>query len=222
VLDAETLACGRASFPGGVPDGAGFLILAEADGSRDEAERVRAELVEAGGSGAVGIHAPRDREGVAALWRWRGGLAFAIIARRGGVVTDDIVVPLDRVEQAMEETLAIGRRHDLVALSFGHAGDGNLHSSFLVSPEDAAELERAAHALDDLVALAIDLGGSISGEHGLGLLKRGQLARQWSPRALELHAEIKRLFDPKNLFNPGKKLGSPSTPGERPRIATRS
>jgi glycolate oxidase subunit GlcD len=222
VLDAETLACGRASFPGGVPDGAGFLILAEADGSRDEAERVRAELIEAGGAGALGVHAPRDREGVAALWRWRAGLAFAIIARRGGVVTDDIVVPLDRVEEAMEETLAIGRRHDLVALSFGHAGDGNLHSGFLVSPGDPAELDRAARALDELVGLAIELGGSVSGEHGLGLLKRGQLARQWSPRTLELHAGIKRLFDPKNLFNPGKKLAAPIAAGELPLIATRS
>ncbi len=222
VLDAETLACGRASFPGGVPDGAGFLILAEADGSRDEAERVRAELIEAGGAGAVGIHAPRTRESVAALWRWRAGLSFAILARRGGVVTDDIVVPLDRVEEAMNGTLAVGRRHGLIGISFGHAGDGNLHSGFLVAPGDPDELERAAGALDDLIELAVGLGGSISGEHGLGVLKGGQLARQWSPRAIALHEEIKRLFDPKNLLNPGKKLPGPLPAGERMRVAARS
>jgi glycolate oxidase subunit GlcD len=222
VLDAETLACGGGSFPGGLPAGAGFLLLAEADGSREEAERVAAELVEVAGAGAVGIHAPRDREGIAALWRWRSGLAFAAIARRGGVVAEDIVVPIERVEEAMEETIAIGRRHDLVALAFGHAGDGNLHSSFLVDPQDVDELARAEVAVEELFELAVRLGGSVSGEHGLGLLKRGQLARQWGPRALELHGEIKRLFDPKNLLNPGKKLAGPLPPGEHPPVATRS
>jgi glycolate dehydrogenase FAD-linked subunit len=222
VLDAETLACGAASFPGGVPDGAGFVLLAEADGSRAEAERIAAELVEVAGEGAVGVYAPREREGVEALWRWRSGLAFAVLARRGGVVAEDIVVPLDRVEEAMDETLAIGRRHDLIGISFGHAGDGNLHSAFLVSPEEPDELHRAELAVDDLFELAVRLGGSVSGEHGLGLLKRGQLARQWPDRALDLHAEIKRLFDPKNLLNPGKKLARPPAGATRLPVATRS
>ena len=220
VLDAETLDCARTSFPGGVPDGARFVLLAEADGSRAEAERVQAELVEAAGEGAVGVYAPRDQSGVDAFWRWRSGLAFAVLARRGGVVAEDIVVPLDRVEEAMDETVAIGRRHGLVGLCFGHAGDGNLHSAFLVAPDDLDELRRVAHAAEELFELTIRLGGSVSGEHGLGLLKRGELARQWSPRALDLHEEIKRVFDPKNLLNPGKKLARPT--GDKRLVATRS
>jgi FAD/FMN-containing dehydrogenase len=138
------------------------------------------------------------------------------------VVAEDIVVPLDRVEEAMDETIAIGRKHDLIGLSFGHAGDGNLHSAFLVSPEQPDELHRAELAVDDLFDVAVRLGGSVSGEHGLGLLKRGQLARQWSDRALDLHAEIKRLFDPKNLLNPGKKLARPPAGAPRLPVATRS
>ncbi len=221
LLDGETLACGGASFPGGMPDGAGFLLMAEADGSRAEAERVQAELVEVAGAGSVGVYAPREREAIADLWRWRSGLAFAVIARRGGVVSEDIVVPTDRVAEAIEQTAEIGRRHDLIALCFGHAGDGNLHSSFLVDPAISDELVRAEAAAEDLFDLAIRLGGSVSGEHGLGLLKRGQLAKQWAPRALDLHEEIKRLFDPKNLLNPGKKLARPIA-GQPPLIATRS
>jgi FAD/FMN-containing dehydrogenase len=221
-LDAETLACGGASFPGGVPDGAGFVLLAEADGSREEAERVQAELIEAAGAGALGVYGPRTRDEIDAFWRWRSGLAFAVLARRGGVVAEDIVVPLDRVEEAMERTIEIGRRHDLIGLSFGHAGDGNLHSAFLVSPEEPDELRRAELAVHDLFDLAVGLGGSVSGEHGLGLLKRGQLARQWGARALDLHTEIKRLFDPKNLLNPGKKLARPLPGHERTPVATRS
>lgn len=206
VLDAETLACGGASFPGGMPDGAGFLILAEADGSPEEAERVAAEIVEIGGEGSVGVYMPRDRAAIEAFWNWRHGMAFAVLARRGGVIAEDIVVPLDRVEEAMDATIEIGRKHDLIGISFGHAGDGNLHSSFLVDPEQPEELERAMLAVEDLFDLAVRLGGSVSGEHGLGVLKRGQLARQWGPRALDLHEQIKQLFDPKNLLNPGKKL----------------
>jgi FAD/FMN-containing dehydrogenase len=131
-----------------------------------------------------------------------------VTAQRGGKVSEDIVVPLDRLGEAIEETLAIGARHGLPACSFGHAGDGNLHSTFLVAPDDEVALAEAALAAEELFALAVRLGGSISGEHGVGWVKRGQLARQWGPRALELHAEIKRAFDPKGLLNPGKKLAT--------------
>jgi FAD/FMN-containing dehydrogenase len=222
LLDSETLACGGASFPGGLPEGAGFLLIAEADGSQAEAERVQAEIVEVAGEGSVGVFAPRERSQIEELWRWRGGLAFAVIARLGGAISEDIVVPLDRVAEAMEATIEIGRRHRLTAVCFGHAGDGNLHSTFLVDPQDEDDLRRGELATDDLFELAVRLGGSVSGEHGLGVLKRGQLARQWGPRALALHDQIKTVFDPKNLLNPGKKLARPLAPGERVPVATRS
>src|SRR5262249_34186658 len=113
---------------------------------------------------------------------------------------------LDRLAEAIEETVAIGRRHDLVALSFGHAGDGNLHSTFLISPESGDERGRAIQACEELFELAARLGGAVSGGDGVGLPEGGQLRRQWAPRALELHAAVEAAFDPKNLLNPGKKL----------------
>jgi glycolate dehydrogenase FAD-linked subunit len=205
-LDAESVASGAASYQFGVPAGAAFMVIAEADGTADEAARVRDELVEALSENAIAVHAPSDREGLEALWRWRGGLGLAVRARRGAALSEDIVVPLDRLAAAIEETVAIGQRHDLVSLSFGHAGDGNLHSTFLFSPESGDERLRAFEACEELFAVARGLGGSVSGEHGIGLLKRGQLSRQWDPRAVELHGAIKAAFDPKNLLNPGKKL----------------
>ena len=209
-LDGETLACGAGSFPAELPAEAGFFVLAEADGAAGEAERVRGELVEALAPDALGLHVPQDRGEREALWQWRAGLGFAVHARRGGALSDDIVVPLERLAEAVEETVAIGRRHDVVGLSFGHAGDGNLHSTFLFAPEDPDELARAEQACEELFALAVRLGGSISGEHGVGLTKRGRLALQWDSRALELHAAIKAAFDPKGLLNPGKKLAASS------------
>jgi glycolate oxidase subunit GlcD len=205
-LDGATLALTGGAFPSPVPAGAGFLVVAEADGSAAEATALRDQLVDVLGEKALGVHAPTEAAATAELWRWRHGVSIAVGARRGGKVSEDIAVPLEHLAEAVEETLAIGRRHDLHACSWGHAGDGNLHSTFLISPEDEAELERAERAAQDVFDLAIRLGGTVSGEHGLGWVKRGQLARQWAPRAVELHAEIKRAFDPKGLLNPGKKL----------------
>jgi glycolate oxidase subunit GlcD len=204
-LDAVTLELAGPAFPGGAPAGAGFLVLAEADGSAEEAAALSRELVDVLGEDALAVVRP-EGPAVAELWRWRDGVSFAVTARSGGKVSEDIVVPFDRLREAIEETIAIGRRHELVACSWGHAGDGNLHSTFLVSPHEARELERAERAAAELFALAARLGGSISGEHGVGWVKRGQLMRQWPPRALDLHGEIKRVFDPKGLLNPGKKL----------------
>jgi glycolate dehydrogenase FAD-linked subunit len=206
-LDGATLELAGGAYPGGVPEGARFLVLTEADGSAPEAARLRNEAVEVLREDAVAVQAPEEPRAVAELWRWRGGVSLAVAAARGGKVSEDIVVPFDRLEEAIDETLAIGARHRLTACSWGHAGDGNLHSTFLVSPEDEDELGRAEAAADELFALAARLEGSVSGEHGVGVAKAGQLARVWAPRALELHAEVKRVFDPKGLLNPGKKLG---------------
>lgn len=204
-LDEGTLAAAGPAYPGGLPDGARFLVLVEADGALAEAEALRADVLDALAEGSVDAHAP-EAETFAELWRWRDGVSFAVKGRQGGKVSEDVVVPLDRLREAIEETVALGRRHGVEACSWGHAGDGNVHSSFLVSPNDPAALERAEAAADDLFTFAVGLGGSISGEHGTGWVKRGKLERQWGARAVELHRAVKSAFDPKGLFNPGKKM----------------
>ena len=203
-LDAVTLAAAGPAFPSGVPSDARFLVLAEADGSLAAAREIRTALLDVLGDKALGVHAPRENAEIEALWRWRDGVSIAVTAQRGGKVSEDIVVPLDRLAEAIEETLAIGARHGLSACSWGHAGDGNLHATFLVSPERADELERAEEAAQDLFALALSLGGSVSGEHGVGVVKRGR--QGWSPEAAALMAAVKQAFDPRGLMNPGKKI----------------
>jgi glycolate oxidase subunit GlcD len=205
-LDGGTLEAAGASFPVGLPAGAGFLVIAEADGAADEAARLRDETVSALGKGALLVAAPSTPEEVADLWRWRDGVTFAVTAQLGAKLSEDLAVPLDRLEEAIEGTLEIGRRHRLPACSWGHAGDGNVHSTFLLAADDPDELGRASRAADDLLAMALELGGTVSGEHGLGLVRSGWLARQWGERAVSLHSEIKRVFDPKGLLNPGKKV----------------
>jgi FAD/FMN-containing dehydrogenase len=179
------------------------MVIAEADGSREEAARLRDEVLEALREGALAVGSPSD---VAALWRWRDGVSLAVTAQRGGKVSEDVVVPFDCIMEGIEGTLEIGRRQGLEACSWGHAGDGNLHSTFLVTPGDAEELERCERAVGELFALALRLGGSISGEHGVGAVKRAHIGQYLSPHMLAVQARIKHAFDPKGLFNPGKKL----------------
>jgi glycolate oxidase subunit GlcD len=205
-LDGVTLEYSGGAYPFGVPDGAAFMVITEADGAESEARRVAAELHGALEDDALAVHAPEGATEVAELWRWRGGAAFAILAQRGGAYSEDIAVPLDKLRDVARETLAIGERHGVPSLSFGHAGDGNIHSTFLFSPDDPDEERRADAACHELFELALRLGGTVSGEHGIGWLKRGQLEHQLGPIGYDLHRRIKQAFDPKNLLNPGKKL----------------
>jgi glycolate oxidase subunit GlcD len=204
-LDGGALTAAAPSFPGGVPEGGAFLVLADADGSPAEAARVRDDAVEVLGRGALRVDAPSVQK-AAAIWSWRDGVSLAVTARLGGKLSEDVVVPFERLREAIEGTLEIGARHGLEASSWGHAGDGNLHATFMFAREDEEAVARAEAAADELFSLAVTLGGSISGEHGIGLTKRGRLALQWSPRALALHCAVKQAFDPENLLNPGKKL----------------
>jgi glycolate oxidase subunit GlcD len=203
-LDSETMRYAGPSFPGEVPAGA-FGVLAEADGSHDEAAHVRKDLLEVLGEDALSLYAPETAEEIAALWRWRDGLALVVDAQRGGKASEDIAVPLDRLGEAIEASLEAGRRLGIPAASWGHAGDGNLHTTFLLAGDDERELALAPQLSEALFELALRLGGTISGEHGVGFVKRNWLERQLGPRAFELHTAIKRAFDPKNLLNPGKK-----------------
>jgi glycolate oxidase subunit GlcD len=199
LLDSDAMRFGGGGFPVEV-DGA--LVLAEADGGTLEAAARREALLEAMAEGAAAVQQVADRE---AVWRWRDGLSSRLAAARGGKLSEDIVVPLDRLAEMVAAVPRIGERHGLTGLSFGHAGDGNLHSTFLLDLDEPGQFAAAQSACRELFDLTLEMGGSISGEHGLGSVKAGYLERQWGPAAVGAHRAIKRALDPKGLFNPGKK-----------------
>ena len=206
-LDAGALAASIGSFPFPAPADAGFAVIAETDGHPDEVERVAAELCEALAEGAVAAPAPLTEAGEARrLWAWRDGVPIAVTAQRGGKVSEDVVVPVDRLAEAIAATVEIGRAHRLEACSWGHAGDGNIHATFLVDLERPEELERAERAAEAVFDMAIALEGSISGEHGIGTLKTGRVGAALDAAVVEIEADLKRVFDPKLLLNPGKKV----------------
>jgi FAD/FMN-containing dehydrogenase len=187
------------------PDGT-FMVIAQAEGHPDGAREQAALIREAMEPGAIRIEAPTGRQEIDALWRWRDGVSLEITARRGGKLSEDIVVPVTALAEAIDAVIAIGARHGLEACSWGHAGDGNLHATFLIDREDQLEIDRAERAAESLFELAVALGGSVSGEHGIGAVKRPAAARALSPEVARLNAQIKTALDPKGLLNPGKKL----------------
>jgi len=201
-LDGETLAMASGSYPGELPEGAGFGLIVELDGTRADVETQRAALLETLSGAAIAVQQPA----AAALWRWRDGINGIVTGVRGAKVSEDVVFPLERLREGLERFVQIAERYGLRSCAWGHGGEGNVHATVLVDPESEAELDAAQAVGEELFALVVALGGSVAGEHGVGWLKRGRLEAQWGQRALDLHEEIKRVFDPKGLLNPGKKL----------------
>jgi glycolate oxidase subunit GlcD len=204
-LDGAAVEIARGSCPLDLPPGGPFMLLCEADGDEQEAERGRGLLLEALSDGALTVVAP-PAGGADQLWRWRETVPTAVDAFLGGKVSEDIVVPIERLAEAIERTHEIGARHGIRACSWGHAGDGNLHSSFLFDRNQPDRARSAQAAAEELFSLALELGGSISGEHGLGLVKSGHLAGVWSPQVVEAQRAVRAAFDPDGLMNPGKKM----------------
>jgi glycolate oxidase subunit GlcD len=206
-LDGETLRILAGGYPAGpVPDGAGFALLIEVDGTSGEVDAQRRELRDLLADVSQAIHEPADAR---ALWRWRDGFNGVVTAARGAKVSEDVAFPVERLAEGLARFAEIAAAHGLPACAWGHGGEGNVHATVMVDPTDERELDAARAVGEELFALVVALGGSIAAEHGVGLLKRGRLAMQWDERAVQLHEQIKRAFDPKNLLNPGKKLARP-------------
>jgi glycolate oxidase subunit GlcD len=207
-LDRAAVRIAGPAFPATLPDGTGFMLICEADGSEQEARAGRELLLETLSETAASVHAPEAPAEIAALWRWREGVPIAVDAWLGGKISEDIAVPLERLGEAIAGTEAIAVAHGLESCSWGHAGDGNLHSSFLFDREDGVAVAATEAAANELFTLAAQLGGSVSGEHGVGLVKSGQRRRLGADddAALRWHERLKQTFDPDNLLNPGKKI----------------
>jgi glycolate oxidase len=131
-------------------------------------------------------------------------LAFRALEQQGTTLLDDVAVPLPAIPQLLRGISEIADRSGLVIGTFGHAGDGNMHPTIVFDHRDADAAVRARAAFDAIVDLALDLGGTVTGEHGVGLLKLEAAARELGPTSLGLQQAIKAAFDPSGLLNPDK------------------
>jgi glycolate oxidase subunit GlcD len=208
LMDEGTLAALREH---GHATAAGFpatLLLIEVDGPAaridDDAATVRGVLESCG---AARVEAAASETESDALWSARRAVAPAVYALAKAKLSEDVTVPISRLPALVAGVRAIAERHGLRHLSYGHAGDGNLHVNLLHDTDD--EQRRAREAVSELFDLTLRLGGTISGEHGIGLSKRAFIARELSPEVLQISRALKRVFDPDNLLNPGKVFPEP-------------
>lgn len=192
----------------GLPTEAGALLLAEFDGFSetavaDEAEAARAVLER---SSAQQISEAQDAEERERVWEARR-VALAALARvRPTTILEDVTVPLPKLSAMIERVAEIARSNSLLIGTFGHAGDGNLHPTILTDERDAEEMERVEKAVAQLFEAALELGGTVSGEHGIGFAKASFLPKEVGENTIDIMRRIKRSLDPNNILNPGKFL----------------
>jgi len=194
---------------GGVelPREAGALLLLEADGESETLPHAVEALARAAeGDGLVALDDAADEAARARLWSARKALSPALRTLAAGKLNEDVVVPVSRIPELVTGVQALARESGLPIVTFGHAGNGNLHVNILFEPADTAQVERAHAAMARVFALAIALGGTLSGEHGIGLAKRDFMPQAVDPPTLQLMRQLKAVFDPDGILNPGKLL----------------
>ena len=208
ILDRETTSCAleyvRGAPPDAVPDGA-LLIELEGDASdlAESGERLSLLLREGGATAlrAAATEAERDE-----IWEVRRSISPSLARLSSGKINEDIAVPRSAIPAFVRAMHEIAREVDLPIHAFGHAGDGNLHVNVMVDRSDTGEMGRARRAVSRLFATALSMGGTLSGEHGIGITKADHLVEEIGEAALRVSTGVKRAFDPDGFLNPDKIL----------------
>jgi glycolate oxidase len=215
MLDEVVIRAIEEGIHAGYPKGAGAVLLIELDGPAAEIE-AQTGPIEAicRDHLALEIRVAQTEAERALLWKGRKEAAGVFGRLTPNWLLQDAVVPRSKLPQIMKEVLAIGARHRLVIANVFHAGDGNLHPLICYDDRVPGELERAKQANEELLAACLQLGGSVTGEHGVGLDKRGSLPMQFADADLAFMARLRRVFDPDGIMNPGKLLPSHPACGE--------
>ncbi|MEK7386903.1 MAG: FAD-linked oxidase C-terminal domain-containing protein [candidate division NC10 bacterium] len=208
----------------GYPKGAAAVLLIELDGpaAEIEAQAARAAAI-CWERGALEVRVARDDAERALLWKGRKEAAGAVGRLAPTYLLQDAVVPRSKLPAIMRELVAIGARHRVQIANVFHAGDGNLHPLILYDDRSPDELERAKAANEELLHACIAMGGTVTGEHGVGLDKAKNLPLQYAEADLNFMYRIRRVFDPDRIMNPGKLLPAHPACGEgfrpaRPRV----
>lgn len=207
-MDAAALrAVGAAGATRDLPAAAQALLILEADGDNDVVIKQLDALTSAlDGPGAIEIRQAHDAAETQDLWAARRALSAAVKALAPHKINEDIVVPVTRLAAMLAFIEALAEQHRLPIVSFGHAGNGNLHVNIMVHRDDEDQMRRAEACLEALLRKVLQLGGTLSGEHGIGSEKRRFVAWEIAPATLDMMHAIKRQFDPGRILNPAKLL----------------
>jgi glycolate oxidase len=182
------------------------IILVETDGyTQAEASYQMAKVIEVFKKNrATHIQKTDSAEEAEELWLARKSVGIAAAQLRPNFVSEDVTVPMSKIPDLLMGISAIVKNYRLPFIIFGHAGDGNLHPKIMYDRSDPEQAEGIEHAVDEIFKLACDLGGTLTGEHGIGLAKAPYMGLEHDQVAMDLMRSLKRLFDPNNILNPGK------------------
>ncbi len=204
-MDNACIRCVEDYLHMGLPVDAGALLIIEVDGAPealvseiDEIKRI-CEL-----NKALEIKVANDQQEAEELWKARRAVSAAVVKLNPTKINEDITVPRSRVPDILRRVEAIAKKYNLIIVNFGHAGDGNIHVNVLIDRQNPGEEERAHEAVKEIFAATLELGGTISGEHGIGITKAPYIAMELGDMGLEIMKRIKQVFDPNNILNPGK------------------
>jgi glycolate oxidase len=204
LMDRHCLAAVDAWKNMGLSVDAEVILLGRVDDPGSTGDAQAAAMVECfSASGATFAAASADDEEADAMFAARR-LAYPALERLGPVVTEDVCVPKAQVPEMLARIEAAANRHGIKIANVAHAGDGNLHPLLVAQTGDEDERRRTELAFEEIITDAIALGGTITGEHGVGLLKRHGLSQELDPVVMEMHRAIKRALDPHHILNPGK------------------
>ncbi len=213
-IDGAAIEMVRAISTAELPEGAGALLMIEVDGPASAmAEMVGAVSQAATTSGLLSLKTADTAIEIQALWATRKALSPALRNVAPKKINEDVVVPVSKIPTLLSELKMLAQQHNVTIVNFGHAGNGNIHVNLLVDPDDPRQLANAETCLDAVFSLVLGLGGTLSGEHGIGLVKREFVAREIAAPTLCLMQDIQRVFDPHNILNPGKAFPHTSRPG---------
>jgi len=205
LIDEHCLRAVQAYAPSETLPETGAVVLVELDGPAGTLAAPREKIIEiCKAAGARTVRWSADPEERDALWSLRRNISPAVYAICARKVSEDICVPRNRLLETFRRVDRIGERHRFTIAKYGHAGDGNIHINVLLENTEPETLKRAERAVEDIFRVAIELGGTLTGEHGIGNTKSAYLRLECGPVEIELMRRLKRLFDPKNLLNPGK------------------
>ncbi|MGB7926287.1 MAG: FAD-linked oxidase C-terminal domain-containing protein [Pyrinomonadaceae bacterium] len=205
VLDRNAINAVESEFAFGLKANAGALLLVSVDGAVEEVERTSREVEQVlRDGGGFDLLRSQTREEEDRLWDVRRALSPAMKKYGTLKLNEDVVVPRSRVPELVERVEEIGRRYQTFVVNFGHAGDGNIHVNFMCEREDKEAVRRAREAVRATFSVAVELGGTISGEHGIGYVKAPYLDMAVTGATIDTMMQIKRALDPNGILNPGK------------------
>jgi len=213
LMDETAIACIEEAMHLGLPLDVEAMLIIEADGSDEEAvvREIEAAARICRKNGARQVNVAQDEAERTSLWRARRSVSPSLARKAPNKLGEDITVPRSAIPEAIRRIKGLSQEYGLPIVVFGHAGDGNLHPNVLFDKRDPEQWAKVETMVERIFDVALELGGTLSGEHGVGTLKRPYMEQALGALSLEIQWRIKRALDPLNIMNPGKVLPKSKT-----------